>query len=276
MNLNAVKRKTASIFEALGLNSLGHLVQCAALVPFIRVINYHDIPFGNSADFEKHLQYFASRFTGVDECILRNFLSSGDWSHTKPGIIISFDDAMRSHFDIAAPLLEKYGFTGWFFVPAGWIAERLGSNPEAAGNAGDQPTLTLEQVRYLDAKHVVGCHTETHCRLSDDLSDERLRFEILGAKTSLEEMLGHEVNIFCWVGGEEFTYSKRAADLVKKGYDLSFMTNTAVVRAGTNPLQLQRSNVEAENPLSLVKFQLSGLMDLLYTPKRRRVNKLTA
>jgi peptidoglycan/xylan/chitin deacetylase (PgdA/CDA1 family) len=276
MNLNAVKRKTAGVFDRVGLNAFGHLVQCTALFPFIRVVNYHDIGLADSANFEEHLRYFSTAFTNVNEHGLRDFLSSGNWRHRKPGIVMSFDDGMRSHYEIAAPMLERYGLTGWFFVPADWIAERLHSNPEAARNAAGHKTLTLEQLRYLDENHVVGCHTETHCRLSDDLKEEKLRSEILGAKTSLEEMLGHEMKIFCWVGGEEFTYSERAAGLVKKGYDLSFMTNTNVVRAGTNPLQLQRSNIEAENPLSLVKFQLSGIMDLIYAPKRRRVNKLTA
>jgi hypothetical protein len=54
------------------------------------------------------------------------------------------------------------------------------------------------------------------------------------------------------------------------------MTNNFVNRPDTHPLQLQRTNIESENPLWLVKFQLSGLMDLLYLGKRRRVNRLTA
>jgi len=54
------------------------------------------------------------------------------------------------------------------------------------------------------------------------------------------------------------------------------MTNNAVITPSTCPLQLQRTNIEAEDPLWLVRFQLSGFMDVFYAGKRRRVNRLTA
>lgn len=275
MNANLRKRRVAAVFDRLRINQLGHLVQKATQFPFIRAVNYHDVPADLAGNFERHLQYYASRFVNVDERVLRGFLNGEPWPHKKPGMIISFDDGMRSHFEIVAPLLEKHGFTGWFFVPAGWIAELLNENPEAAKNVGDQLTLSTEQAKYLAKNHVVGCHTETHRRLSADLPDEVLHTEIVDGKSSLEKTLRHDVPVFCWVGGEECTYSRSAAELIGQNYDLSFMTNTAVIRPETNPLQLQRTNIEAENPLSLVRFQLSGFMDLAYLPKRRRVNKLT-
>lgn len=276
MNANAVKRKAAAVFDALGINSLGHQLQRTTLFPFIRVVNYHDVPAEHSRNFEDHLRFYSERFANVDESTLRSFLSDGLWTNTKPGLIISFDDGMLSHFERVAPLLEKYGFTGWFFVPAGWVAERINGNAEVGSQIADQKTLSLEQLRYLAKNHVVGCHTETHCRMSDDLSEERMIYEIVGSKKSFHEMLGRETKIFCWVGGEEFTYSKAASDLVRQNYDLGFMTNNAVVRQTTDPMQIQRTNIEAENPLSLVKFQLSGILDVIYARKRKRVNKLTA
>jgi peptidoglycan/xylan/chitin deacetylase (PgdA/CDA1 family) len=275
MNANAAKRKLASVFDAIGINGAAFAVQKGLLSPFVRVVNYHDIQSQYIENFEAHLGFYSERYVNVNEAALRDLLKDGKWPHDKPGIIISFDDGMRSHFEVAAPLLEKYGFTGWFFVPAGWIAERIASNREAADQVGDQKTLTTEQVRHLDSSHVVGCHTETHCRLASDLPEEKVRFETLGAKRSLEDILGRTVDIFCWVGGEEYTYSKTASDLIRQAYSLGFMTNTAVVRRGTDPMQIQRTNIEAENPLSLVRFQLTGFLDLIYLPKRRRVNRLT-
>jgi peptidoglycan/xylan/chitin deacetylase (PgdA/CDA1 family) len=275
MNPNAVKRKIASVFDATGINSAAFALQKGLLSPFVRVVNYHDIHPQHIGNFEAHLGFYSERFVNVNETALRDLLKNGKWPHRKPGIIISFDDGMRSHFEVAAPLLEKYGFTGWFFVPAGWIAERIALNQEAADHVGDQSTLTTEQIRQLDSSHVVGCHTETHCRLTSDLPEEKVRFETLGAKKSLEDLLGRTVDIFCWVGGEENTYSKTASDLIRQAYSLGFMTNTAVVRPGTDPMQIQRTNIEAENPMSLVRFQLGGFLDLIYLPKRRRVNRLT-
>jgi hypothetical protein len=48
------------------------------------------------------------------------------------------------------------------------------------------------------------------------------------------------------------------------------------VRPGCDPLQLQRTNVEADFAPALLRFQISGALDALYAPKRRRVNRLTA
>lgn len=276
MNLNLIKRRIAAVLDVLRLNHLGYFVQKATQFPFIRAVNYHDVSADHTDNFESHLQFYASQFVNVDEQTLRGFLNGDAWPHKKPGIVISFDDGMRSHFEIVAPLLEKYGFTGWFFVPSGWISERIDENPEVAKNVGDQLTLNTQQAKYLAQNHVVGCHTETHRRLSADLSNEVLNIEIVGGKSSLEKTLGRDILTFCWVGGEESNYSRSAAEFIRQNYDLSFMTNTANICPTNDPMQLQRTNIEAENPLSLVRFQLSGFMDLAYLPKRRRVNRLTS
>lgn len=266
MNSTSIKRKLAVAFDTLGINAAGFALQKLLFSPFIRVVNYHDIPSENKANFESHLKYYSDKYINVDEKTLRSFLNDETWPHPKPGLIISFDDGLTSHIEAAKPLLEKYGFTGWFFVPA----ERFNTKIPIAENA-----LTAEQVKEIGKLHIVGSHTMTHLRLGADVKDDVMNFETLDAKRLMEKALGHEVKIFCWVGGEEFAYSKKAAEKIKQGYDLSFMTNAAIVRPGTNPLQLQRTNIESDNPLPLVKFQLAGFLDLLYFPKRRRVNRLT-
>jgi peptidoglycan/xylan/chitin deacetylase (PgdA/CDA1 family) len=226
------------------------------------------VPPEQAANFESQLQYYSSRFADVNEQKLRGFLKGEPWTNDKPGIILSFDDGLASHAEVAAPALEKYGFTGWFFVPADRVMA-------TTGGSNEDGTASPDQIVSLARNHIVGSHTTTHCRLLSGHAEEKLRYEILESKAMLSAALQHEVNIFCWVGGEETTYSKAAADMIKTGYDLSFMTNNAPIGPNTNPLQLQRTNIEAENPLSLVRFQISGILDLLYLPKRRRVNKLT-
>jgi hypothetical protein len=60
------------------------------------------------------------------------------------------------------------------------------------------------------------------------------------------------------------------------GFEIAFMTNNAPIRPHADLLQLQRTNVEARHDPRFVRLSLSGLYDLLYLPKRRRVNRLTA
>lgn len=261
--LGRAKRVVARLFNRFGVFGLGHWLQMRLYSPFIRVVNYHIVDADDVPNFERQLRFFARRFVPVNERDLRGLLAGGVWPHDKPGLVMSFDDGHRSHFETVAPILERHGFAGWFFVPIGHV------------ETGEADAMTLDQLRSLDRRHVVGCHTDTHPRLKATLPHEALRREVLGAKAKMERHLARPVRIFCWVGGEEDAYSKAAAELVAEGFDLSFMTNNAVVTAGTNPLQIQRTNIEAFDPLYLVNFQLSGLMDLAYAAKRRRVNDLT-
>ncbi len=267
MSAHAVKLVVARALDASLLTRLGHRLQVTAMSPFARAINYHDIAESDAAAFERQLRYYAAHFepVGYDDLIA---LLGGTWRGRRPGLILSFDDGLRSHVEIAAPLLERYGFTGWFFIPVGLLGSRQ----------NDTDHMTVEDLRLLAGRHVIGCHTVSHVRLSRELSPEVLEREIVGAKQALETALpGAAVDVFCWVGGEEWSYSREAARLVKlAGYKFSFMTNNAVIRPGDDPLQLQRTNIEARDPLWLVRFQLSGAMDLAYTVKRARVNRLTA
>jgi hypothetical protein len=49
------------------------------------------------------------------------------------------------------------------------------------------------------------------------------------------------------------------------------MTDNQVFRPGDDLLRVQRSNVEAAWPMPVVRFLLSGFMDVSYRPKRHRI-----
>jgi peptidoglycan/xylan/chitin deacetylase (PgdA/CDA1 family) len=254
---------------------------------YIRVINYHATPARDADSFRRQLEFYRQHFVAVGRDELDALLLGGEWPHEKPGLLISFDDGLRSNYEVAAPLLEEYGFPGWFFVPTGFVslpgavqaafaqARRIsvGSEPGADGRVA----MSWDELRRLDARHVVGCHGRTHRRLGSELSPAELESEIVASKREIERELGHDMPYFCWIGGEESGYSAAAAAAIRDaGYRYGFMTNCERVVAGTPPLQIQRTNVEAGWPLPVVAFQLSGALDLLYAAKRRRVNVLTA
>ena len=101
-------------------------------------------------------------------------------------------------------------------------------------------------------------------------------FAFIDTYTAGIVLTGTEINLFCWCGGEEETYTQKAAELIRSaGYTYAFMTNSEVIRPDTNRFQMDRSNIEASWPISLVKFQICGLMDYRFSGKRRRVHKLT-
>ena len=157
--------------------------------------NYHDIPPSEAERFEKQLSYFSKHFSSVSYEDLIQF-HDNIWDKKKPGLIISFDDGYRSFYEVVAPLLKKYGFTGWFFIPPGVIDIPVEDQPKKAAehrlfpkrfNYGTSRVfLTWDQIFELDKNHVIGCHTLSHCRLQSTLSKKQLYQEIVVMSFSLE------------------------------------------------------------------------------------------
>jgi peptidoglycan/xylan/chitin deacetylase (PgdA/CDA1 family) len=253
---------------------------------YIYALNYHDTPKIENSTLEQQLIFYKKHFSDVSISDLDQFFKNRKWHKDKPGLILSFDDGLRSNYEIAAPLLEKYGFTGWFFIPTDFpgvqVNEQItfmkNNRIGARVNYNDgRMAMTWNEIQQLDKKHVIGCHSKTHHRMVASTTKNKLQSEIIESKRILEEKLGHSVDTFCWVGGEELSYSSQGALTIREAkYKYSFMTNCMPITIHTNPLQLQRNNVETSWSINLVKFALCGVMDLLYMPKRKSVNKLTS
>jgi peptidoglycan/xylan/chitin deacetylase (PgdA/CDA1 family) len=266
--VNPIKLALARTCDATGLNRLLLAAQSVASRPYVRALNYHDVPADMADAFEEQLRFYARHFEPVGYRDLMS-LHAGRWPHSRPGLLLTFDDGLRSHAEVVAPLLERHGMTGWFMVPTGVL--------DGSPHTVREPTLAWDDLRRLDGRHVIGSHTYGHRRLEASLGVADLSREIGEAKRALEEGLSHEVTVFAWVGGEEWSYSAAAASAIRDaGFTVGFMTNSRVIRPGCELLQLQRTNVEASYPPALMRFSLSGIVDAIYTGKRRRVNRLTA
>jgi peptidoglycan/xylan/chitin deacetylase (PgdA/CDA1 family) len=282
IQVNPIKRAVAALMDRIGVTSLSSTLQRVMLSPFIRVVYYHDVPPTMADEFERQLSFFRQSFVPASKADLDGLLNHGTWSHHRPGIIVTFDDGLRSHSEVVAPILDRLGFQGWFFVPVDLITLASSEQPSAALRHGvlhDCDTtrdprifMTEQQLIALDGRHIVGCHTGTHVRLSEELSDGQLRNELVNAKQRLESILGRGVDSFSWVGGEEWAYSAAAAEIVANLFDYAFTTNTSVTGPGSSRLKIDRTHVEASFSASLVRFHLSGMMDLYYRPKRRRLD----
>ena len=205
------------------------------------------------------------------------------WEKPRPGLILTFDDGLVSNYSIAAPLLEKYGFYGWFFVPVDFIdmpaadqvnfarAQRIG--PDQTSLDAEQPAMTWEQVRDLDRRgHVIGSHTRSHLRMAHGFPESLLEYEVMTSKSAIERALGHACDCFCWVGGEEESYSTAAARAIRRaGYRYAFTTNSAPITRRTNPMRMERNSLRPGWPVAWASFEICGLQDLRYWPKRARV-----
>ena len=281
-----MKNKIAKILDLLFINNIVWFIfHCIYGKNYIRVVNYHSTNKIDITNFEKQLKFFRLKYKNTSFNELELFIKTKKWNKQKPGIIISFDDGFRTNFDYAKPLLEKYNFTGYFFIPSDFIFENketqdnymFKNNTKKEGDYIDgRYSMTWEEVIELSKNHIIGSHTKTHYRFKEKDTDDILYEQIVKSKENIENKLNATVDSFAWVGGEFHTYTPKAFELIKKTYKYSFMTNTFPVLPNSSPFFIERTNIESYNPIHLVKFQLSGLMDLYYYRKRKKLrNKIS-
>ena len=94
-------------------------------------------------------------------------------------VVFTFDDGGVSFITKAAPILEKYGFKGVFFISTKYI--------------GTPGFLSAEQVKELvERGHIVGSHSHTHPEIFTKLSGEEITQEWQLSSQTLRGILGNE------------------------------------------------------------------------------------
>jgi peptidoglycan/xylan/chitin deacetylase (PgdA/CDA1 family) len=141
----------------------------------------------------------------------------------KNAVMISVDDGYRSMFELAYPILKKYGFTATLFI----YIDYVGVSSQA---------ITWDQLRELKREgFAIGSHSIAHSDLSRQKKDEdhkaylaRLQREIFQSKQILDEKLGQETIIFSYPFGRQ---NQTVASLARQaGYKIA-----VTVDRGSNP-----------------------------------------
>ena len=110
--------------------------------------------------------------------------------------MITVDDGYRSVYNVAYPILKKYGFTATLFIYTNFV----GVSSKA---------ITWEQLRELKAQgFTIGSHTIAHSDLTKqgEKEDEaayirRLRREIIDSKKIIDEKLNQDTPFFAYPFG---------------------------------------------------------------------------
>ncbi len=149
--------------------------------------------FQNESAFMYKVQseIFEQEVKSVGEFLIQHDIS-------KDMVEFTFDDGGSSFLTLAAPILEKQGFKGVFFIATSFI--------------GTQGFLTKEQVKELeDRGHLVASHSHTHpcnmasLRYGDILNEWNYSCDIL------RNILGHPVTCASIPNGDSSKHVVRAA-----------------------------------------------------------------
>jgi peptidoglycan/xylan/chitin deacetylase (PgdA/CDA1 family) len=242
-----------------------------------RVINYHCTPSFEKNKLEYQFKFYKKYFNNFD-LSHNNFKNK---SFSKSNLILTFDDGLRSNFDVALPLLDKYNFTGIFFISTNFIYSSLLTDLNNANiypkqlYTDNRNTLNVEEIKIIHSKHIVGSHTTNHFRFGINDTLNTLEHEIIDSKKVLNYILNTDINSFAWVGGEYKHYTKEALNLIKNNYKFIFSTNTKINFTQNKYYNIGRLNIESCFTKQLFLFQMSGIIDLLYLIKQFKLyNKI--
>ena len=149
---------------------------------------------------------------------------------------LTFDDGYCNNLHHALPVLHDCGFTATCYV----ISQLLGkTNVWDLSNGVKQADLmSPEQIRaWSQAGMEIGAHTQNHCQLTS-LPDEDALREISASKEELADLIGREVEHFCYPYG---IYEARHTAMAKTaGYQSATTTRRGKVQPGADLFQLHR------------------------------------
>jgi peptidoglycan/xylan/chitin deacetylase (PgdA/CDA1 family) len=187
------------------------------------------------------------------------------------GVAITFDDAFRSVFDIAFPMMSDLGLTGTVFVvtafpdtaaPMSWagVDQWIGGEFEH-----EMEPMSWEQLGQLqDAGWEVGSHTHSHPRLTT-LDDDELVDELERSRAICSERMGRDCRSIAYPYGDHNARVVAAADAA--GYTTACTLPSRPHRP--EPLRWPRVGVYHADTLSRFRAKVSPLVRRVRADRER-------
>lgn len=154
----------------------------------------------------------------------------------KKSVMITIDDGYRSVYEIAYPILKKYGYSATLFVYTNYV----GVSSKA---------ITWKQLRELKSNgFTIGSHTIMHSDLTKqgehetkEAYEQRLHRELFGAKRIIDKELKQDTFFFAYPFGRANT---RAIALAHQaGYQMAVTVKRGGNAFFANPFLLRRDQI---------------------------------
>lgn len=220
------------------------------------VLMYHDLFFSEKSEsgFQNStaLKYkvSAKAFEAQVQSIV-NYLKCNNLP--KESVDFTFDDGGISSILIAAPLLEKYGLKGKFYISTAYL--------------GTKGFLNGEQVRQLFQRgHYVGSHSHTHPERMSILAEKEIDDEWSVSQAILKEIIGHSPHLASVPNGY---VSERVLDgMLKSGIE---MIDTSAIM--TKEKHYKTSTLRGRYAIT-EDTTINQIMKIISSPSYRFVKRL--
>ena len=222
-------------------------VQEVPLLCYHRFGNDCESPLCVSAGlFDKQMRYLKNNgYRVITPKQLLDFLEYSE-PIPKKSVMITIDDGYRSAYEVAYPILKKYGFRATLFIYTNYVG--------VSGKA-----ITWDQLRKLKADgFTIGSHTIMHSDLSRrglnetaEAYSRRLQKELFGSKEIIDRKLNQDTFIFAYPFGRTNRTAVRMAS--QAGYKLAVTVNRGGNPFFANPYLLKRDQVLKKDMQTFIK-----------------------
>ena len=196
------------------------------------------------ADFEAQMQ--ALKDNGIVVISMTDFLAwrRGEKRIPDKAAIISIDDGYLSGYNVAWPILKKFGYPFTMFIYTDYVK----GGPKSGGQS-----ISWEQLAEMrDAGVDIQSHTVSHSSLNarKGKTDEQyrawLKSEIAGSKELLEKNLGIQVRAFAYPYGLHNEAVRETAR--QAGYEAAFTVYGQRIGHGAEATMIGRYAIESSKP----------------------------
>jgi peptidoglycan/xylan/chitin deacetylase (PgdA/CDA1 family) len=255
------------------------------------IVAMHETPLFLESHFRTQLEWASQYFRiGRLEDLAGLWTPNGNPEvASKPLLLFTFDDGRESNYTVAAPLLESFGGRGIFFVVPAFVESagtpgalefyRSRINPGCTAGvkaSEDWKPMSPAQIAALATRgHAIGNHTSTHRKLVQ-LPVAELELEIGNSARQLASWTGKPVDAFAWTFGWD-AIDKNAWEVARHYHRFCFSPCAGVVDSRHDqPSLLWRREIEVRYSPSEYRFGYSGLVDLWWAARRRRLRNMLA
>ena len=94
------------------------------------IVNYHDTPPKFNDNIRKQVRFFRKHFQIIGLMEVESYVHSTE-KKKKPGLVITFDDGLRSNYQLAHQVLSEFNIPATFLIPVKPCDEPCGNNVDA-------------------------------------------------------------------------------------------------------------------------------------------------
>ncbi len=237
------------------------------------ILAYHSVSYNRTDSLSVKADLFDAQLKWLKENNYSSITLNKILRGQKKTVIITFDDGYRDNYNVAFPILKKYGFTATLFITVDymdtdhiywWDLDKIGKY----GERNDFSLMTWDQVKVmLDYGFEIGSHTNRHPILTE-ISEKQSLKEIRSSRTNIRERLNCDVNAFCYPAGQ---LNDTIINSVKDaGYRYAVVTPTAS-NIPNSTFTLRRVGVYHNT--SMFKFKLKTRALIQYLIEKCKKNQ---